>query len=182
MLGLRGAATADISFDSVTVPYDAILGGEEGHSPAIMRVLEGSRIGAAAVAIGVARGAITDALGYASERHAFGRSIDRFGAVRGMIGDAAVAIETARMMTYRAASLCDRGASIAREASLAKLAANRAAYLATKSSVQILGGNGYSREYSVERMYRDAQTLGICSGSDDLHRMLIARSLIGERS
>ncbi|HIA28431.1 MAG TPA: acyl-CoA dehydrogenase [Planctomycetes bacterium] len=182
MLGLRGAAIADISLEGVILPEDAMLGGEGGHSPAIMRTLERSRIGAAAVAIGVARGAITEALGYASERRAFGRTIDRFGAVRGMIGDATVAIETARMMTYRAASLCDRGATIAREASFAKLSANRAAYLATKSSVQILGGNGFSREYPVERMFRDAQTLGIYSGSDDLHRMLIARSLIGERS
>ena len=178
-LGMRGSGLADWTFNDVNLGGDAILGSEDNfHS--ISRVLEVMRLGAASVALGVGRGAITYALGYAGERRAFGRTIDRFGAVRSMFAEAATALEGARLMVYHTASLIDQGKSVAREASMAKLAASRAAYSATKSAVQILGGNGYSREYPVERMFRDAGSLELFAGNDALHRMLVARALIGE--
>lgn len=178
-LGLRGSGLASWTLSGTTVPQDALLGGEDNFG-SIARVLEVSRLGAAAVALGIGRGAITYALGYAGERRAFGRSIDRFGAVRSMFAEAATALEGARLLVYRTATLLSEGKPIAREASMAKLAAHRAAYLAAKNAVQVLGGNGYSREYPVERMYRDAESLEVFGGGDSLHRMLVARALIGE--
>lgn len=177
-LGGRGTGLADWAFARTPLPENALLGSEDGFQ-AIAAVLETSRLGAAAVALGVGRGALTYALGYAGERRAFGRTIDRFGAVRSMIAEAATALESARLLVYRSATLLGQGKSLARESSMAKLAASRAAYLATKNAVQILGGNGYSREYPVERMYRDAESLELLGGSDSLHRMLVARALIG---
>jgi len=177
-LGGRGTALADWSFAKAPLPESALLGAEDGFK-AIADVLVTSRLGAASVALGVGRGALTFALGYAGERRAFGRTIDRFGAVRSMIAEAATALESARLLVYRAAMLLAEGKSLAREASMAKLAASRAAYLATKNAVQVLGGNGYSREYPVERMYRDAESLELIGGSDSMHRMLVARALIG---
>ncbi len=178
-LGTRGTGLADWTFENAALDGNALLGTEDGFR-SIAPVLEASRLGIAAVALGVGRGAITYALGYAAERKAFGRSIDRFGAIRSMVAEAATALEAARLLVYRAANLLDDGKSVPRETSMAKLAASRAAYTATKSAVQILGGNGYSREYPVERMFRDAGSLEIHGGSDALHRMLVARALIGE--
>jgi alkylation response protein AidB-like acyl-CoA dehydrogenase len=178
-LGMRGAGLADWRLDGAMVAADGLLGAEDGF-PSIAPVLEASRLGIAAVALGLGRGAITYALGYASERKAFGRSIDRFGAIRSMVAEAATGLEGARLLVYRAATLLDQGSSVAREISMAKLAATRAAYAASKSAVQILGGNGYSREYPVERMFRDAECAEVLGGSDSLHRMLVARALIGE--
>ena len=178
-LGTRGTGLADWTFSNCALPADSLLGPEDGFT-SITSVLEASRLGAAAVALGVGRGAITYALGYAAERKAFGRSIDRFGAIRSMVAEAATSLESARLLVYRAASLLGEGKSVPRETSMAKLAASRAAYQATKSAVQILGGNGYSREYPVERMFRDAGSLEIHGGNDALHRMLVARALIGE--
>ncbi len=178
-LGGRGAGIADWTLDDARIPADALLGPEDGFR-SIAQVLEAGRLGTAAVAIGVGRGAITYAVGYAGERRAFGRTIDRFGAVRSMIAEAATALESARLLVYRAATLLDGGKSVAMEVSMAKLAASRAAYTAAKSAVQILGGNGYSREYPVERMYRDAECLELLGGGDSLHRMLVSRALVGE--
>ena len=178
-LGGRGTGLADWTFDGAALAGESLLGAEDGFR-SIAPVLEASRLGIASVALGVGRGAITYALGYAAERKAFGRSIDRFGAIRSMVAEAATDLEAARLLVYRAAHLLDEGNSVPRETSMAKLAASRAAYRATKSAVQILGGNGYSREYPVERMYRDAGSLEIHGGSDALHRMLVARALIGE--
>ena len=178
-LGVRGSGLADWSFEEAPLAADALLGSEDGFA-SIAPVLEASRLGVAATALGIGRGAITYALGYAGERKAFGRTIDRFGAIRSMVADAATGLEGARLLVYRAAQLLDEGKSVPRETSMAKLAACRAAYAATKSAVQILGGNGYSREYPVERMFRDAGALEILGGSDALHRMLVARALIGE--
>jgi len=177
-LGVRGAGLAHWRLTRAPLAADTLLGVEDGFV-SIAQVLETSRLGAAAVALGIGRGALTYALGYAGERRAFGRTIDRFGAVRSMIAEAATAIESARLLVYRAATLLGEGKSLAREASMAKLAASRAAYIASKNAVQILGGNGYSREYPVERMYRDAECLELLGGSDSLHRMLVARALTG---
>lgn len=181
MLGLRGCVPTEIAFEGCQLGADALLGGKPHNFEAVLQILATGRIAAAAIATGISRSAIDFALGYASERKAFGRTINRFEALRNMFADAAVGMEAGRLLTYRAASLHDSGKSFATEASMAKLHACESAYEATKSGVQILGGNGYSREYPSERMYRDAKTLEVVEASGDLHRRLIARALIGDR-
>ncbi|MDE0959877.1 MAG: acyl-CoA dehydrogenase family protein [Planctomycetota bacterium] len=181
VLGLRGSGFCDLQLDGVRIESQAALTGAIGW-PAISRVVEMSRLGAAAVVLGVARGAISHALQYASQRKAFGRSIDRFGSVRAMLAEAATGIESARLLLWRAAGLYDRGKSATREASMANLAAKQASYRATRDAVQVLGGNGYSREYPVERAYREVQTAVPFGGGEDLQKIIVARSLMGVRS
>ena len=182
LLGLRGAGLCELHLDGVRLDAGARLGqSDSGWSP-ISRVVDKSRLGGAAIALGLARGAISHALGYASQRVAFGRSVDRFGSIRAMFADAATAIEGARLILWRAAGLFDAGKAASREAAMANLAAKKAAYKATKDAVQILGGNGYSREYPVERAYRDVQAATPFGGGEDLQKILVSRSLTGAQS
>ncbi|MEM7164458.1 MAG: acyl-CoA dehydrogenase family protein [Planctomycetota bacterium] len=182
MLGMRGCGIAEVAFEECRVPASALLGEREQDFDAIRGILAAGRIGAAAIAAGVARSSIDYALIYAGERRAFGRSIDQFEAIRNMIADGRIAAEAGRLLTYNAAALRDAGSSYHMEASMAKLQSCEGAYKATKSAVQVLGGNGYSREYPVERMYRDAKTLEVLEAPAELHRRLVARALIGDKS
>lgn len=182
VLGLRGAGFCDLQFDGVKIDSTSHLCGGVSGWQGISRVAEMSRLAASAVVLGVARGAISEALGYASQRVAFGRTIDRFGSVRAMLAEAATAVESARLLLWRAANLYDAGKSAAREASMANLAAKQASYKATRDAVQVLGGNGYSREYPVERAYREVQTAVPFGGGEDLQKIIVARSLTGVRS
>ncbi|MEE8141718.1 MAG: acyl-CoA dehydrogenase family protein [Planctomycetota bacterium] len=180
MLGIRGSNVAEVAFEKCRLDSNALLGGKEKSFPAITRILECGRIAVAAIALGIARSAHEFALQYSGERTAFDQVIHRFEAIRNMFADAATSIEAGRLLTYRAACCRDAGQPFTREASMAKLFACKAAYDTTKNAVQILGGNGFSREYPVERMFRDAQTLEAFEATGELHRMLIARSVIGE--
>lgn len=182
LLGLRGAGLCDLSLDGVHLDAGSRLGKASAGWSAISGVVDKSRLGSAAVSVGVARGAINQALEYSSQRIAFRRSIDRFGSIRAMLAEAATAIEGARLMLWRAAGLFDRGKSASREAAMANLAAKQAAYQATRDAVQILGGNGYSREYPVERAYRDVQAAAPFGGGEDLQKILVSRSLTGAQS
>ncbi|MGE4619287.1 MAG: acyl-CoA dehydrogenase family protein [Planctomycetota bacterium] len=182
LLGLRGAGLCDLQLDGVQIAREARLArGDSGWST-ISKVVDKSRLGGAAVALGVARGAISHAMSYSSQRIAFGRSIDRFGSIRAMLADAATAVESARLMLWRAACLFDAGKSPSREAAMANLAAKKASYQACRDAVQILGGNGYSREYPIERAYRDVQSVAPFGGGEDLQKILISRSLTGAQS
>lgn len=181
-LGMRGCRMAEVAFEGCRLPATALLGDREGIFDGIAKILAGGRLAVAAIATGVGRRANEYALQYASERKAFGRTIDRFEAIRNMFADAATRTEAGRLLTYQAASRRDAGESFMTEASMAKLHASEAAYLTTKDAVQVLGGNGYSREYPVERMYRDAETLEVLGAPGDLHRRLISRVLIGDRT
>jgi alkylation response protein AidB-like acyl-CoA dehydrogenase len=182
LLGLRGAGFCNMNLDGVMMSADQHLKGSSEGWSAITKVIDTARLGAAAVSLGVARGAIAHALEYSSQRKAFGRSIDRFGAIRAMHAEAATAVEGARLLLWRAAGLIDAGKSAGREVSMANLAAKQASYKAARDAVQILGGNGYSREYPVERAYRDVQALVPFGGGEDLQKILVARSLAGVRS
>jgi alkylation response protein AidB-like acyl-CoA dehydrogenase len=174
LLGLRGTVAASVELQGCRVAADRSF-------EAVDSVRDYGRLGAAAVATGIARAAHDYSVGYAAERKAFGRSIDRFEAVQSLIANAATEIEASSLLTYRAASLDGDGA-FSRETSMAKLYASGAAYRATKNAVQILGGNGFSREYPVERMYRDAKTLEVLEATSDFHRRQIAGFVIGEGS
>jgi len=182
LLGLRGAGFCNMNLNGVMMSADQHLKGSSAGWSAITKVIDTARLGAAAVSLGVARGAIAHALEYSSQRKAFGRSIDRFGAIRAMHAEAATAVEGARLLLWRAAGLIDAGKSAGREVSMANLAAKQASYKATRDAVQILGGNGYSREYPVERAYRDVQALVPFGGGEDLQKILVARSMTGVRS
>ena len=182
LLGLRGAGFCNMNLNGVMMSADQHLKGSSAGWSAITKVIDTARLGAAAVSLGVARGAIAHALEYSFQRKAFGRSIDRFGAIRAMHAEAATAVEGARLLLWRAAGLIDAGKSAGREVSMANLAAKQASYKATRDAVQILGGNGYSREYPVERAYRDVQALVPFGGGEDLQKILVARSMTGVRS
>ena len=182
LLGLRGAGFCNMNLNGVMMSADQHLKGSSAGWSAITKVIDTARLGAAAVSLGVARGAIAHALEYSSQRKAFGRSIDRFGAIRALHAEAATAVEGARLLLWRAAGLIDAGKSAGREVSMANLAAKQASYKATRDAVQILGGNGYSREYPVERAYRDVQALVPFGGGEDLQKILVARSMTGVRS
>ena len=182
LLGLRGAGFCNMNLNGVMMSADQHLQGSSAGWSGITKVIDTARLGAAAVSLGVARGAIAHALEYSSQRKAFGRSIDRFGAIRAMHAEAATAVEGARLLLWRAAGLIDAGKSAGREVSMANLAAKQASYKATRDAVQILGGNGYSREYPVERAYRDVQALVPFGGGEDLQKILVARSMAGVRS
>jgi alkylation response protein AidB-like acyl-CoA dehydrogenase len=181
-MGLRSSVTGSINLTDCEVPAGNLLG-EEGMGLRIaLWTLDGGRVGIAAQAVGIAQGAFDEARRYAQTRSAFERPISAFQAVRFMLADMAVEIDAARLLAHRAASLKDASSGagdFAKEASMAKLYAsemcNRVAYRA----VQIHGGYGYSREYAVERHYRDARVTTLYEGTSEIQRLIIARKLLG---
>jgi len=179
-MGLHSSPTAMISLEDCRVPAENLLG-QEGRGAAIaLAGLDGSRIGIAAQAVGLSQKALELAVGYAKQREAFGKKIAEFQALQFMMADIATLVEAGRLLTYRAADLHDRGRAFGKEAAMAKLftseAANRIAYLA----LQIHGGYGYSKEYEIERIYRDARVLSIYEGTSEIQRLVIARKLLKE--
>lgn len=179
-MGLHSSPTAMVTLEDCRVPVQNRLG-EEGRGAAIaLAGLDGSRIGVAAQAVGLSQQALELAVRYAKQREAFGKKIAEFQALQFMMADIATLLEAGRLLTYRAADLCDRGRPFGKEAAMAKLftseAANKIAYLA----LQIHGGYGYSKEYEIERIYRDARVLSIYEGTSEIQRLLIARKLLKE--
>ncbi len=179
-LGMRASDTTELILEDVFVPAENRLGDEGGGFAMFMRVLDGGRIGIAALALGLAEAALDRAARYAGERKAFGRPIGAFQAVQFMIADMATEIEAARHLVYHTARLKDLGRPFSREASMAKLFASEAAMRAARNAIQVLGGNGYMAEYEVERIYRDAKLCEIGEGTSEVQRIVIARSLLGK--
>jgi alkylation response protein AidB-like acyl-CoA dehydrogenase len=177
-MGLHSSPTAMITLEDCRVPVQNRLG-DEGRGAAIaLAGLDSSRIGVAAQAVGLSQQALELAVSYAKQREAFGKKIAEFQALQFMMADIATLSEAGRLLTYRAADLCDRGRPFGKEAAMAKLftseAANKVAYMA----LQIHGGYGYSREYAIERVYRDARVLSIYEGTSEIQRLVIARKLL----
>lgn len=143
-----------------------------------MATLNGGRIGIGAQAVGIAQGALDASVSYARERVQFGKAISEQGAVQGMIADVGTRVEAARLLVYRAASLREKGVEHAREAAVAKLFASETAVSAARIGVQIHGGYGYTKAYSIERFYRDAKVCEIYEGTSEVQRLVIARSLL----
>ncbi|MBI4161691.1 MAG: acyl-CoA dehydrogenase family protein [Acidobacteria bacterium] len=179
-LGLRASATGEIRLEECAVPAGNLLG-EEGRGLAIaLHCLTVGRIGIAAQATGIAGAALEVARRYARERRAFGRRIAEFQAIQFMLADMATLVDAARLLTLRAASLRDQGSGeFVRESSMAKLFASEAANRVTYLALQVHGGYGYSREFPVERYFRDARATTIYEGSSEIQRMIIARQLLG---
>jgi len=181
-LGYRGPETCEIVLDDVAVPASGLLGGAEGRGlQQVLAALEKGRINIAARAVGVAQEAFDQALRYASDREAFGQKISGFQAVQCKLADMAMKLQAARLLTYWAASRADAGQRADLESGLAKVYASEVAYECAFTAMQVHGGYGYSKEFTVERLYRDAPLMVIGEGTNDILRTVIAESLIGGR-
>ncbi len=177
-LGIRASQTSELIFEGLHVPAENLLGEERKGFRIAMATLDGGRIGIAAQALGIAQRAFDLAVAYAQERHAFGKPIAQQQAIQWMIADMATRIESARLLTWKAAILKERGADASRACSMAKLHASETANFCADRALQIHGGYGYSAEYEVERLYRDARITTIYEGTSEIQRLVIARSFL----
>jgi alkylation response protein AidB-like acyl-CoA dehydrogenase len=176
-MGMTGSPTANMVFDNVRISADRRLGAEGDGLRIALAGLDSGRLGIAAVATGLAQGALDQALAYAQERETFGKRIIDHQGLAFVLADMEAAVQTARSMTLHAARLKDRGLPFSREASIAKLVATDNAMKVTTDAVQVLGGYGYTRDFPVERYMREAKVMQIFEGTNQIQRMVISRSL-----
>jgi short-chain 2-methylacyl-CoA dehydrogenase len=176
-MGWNASDTRPLAFDGARVPEDNLLGARGRGFHQFLETLDGGRIGVAAMGVGLAQGALDEALAYARERRAFGQPISKYQAIQAKLADVSTEIEAARLLTYKAAVLKDRGERFGLTAAQAKLKTGRLAVRATEEAVQIHGGYGYIEEYPVCRFYRDAKILTIGEGTDEVQQLVIARAL-----
>jgi butyryl-CoA dehydrogenase len=177
-MGLNSSLTAEIVLENCRVPAENLLWKEGKGASIALHCLDGSRIGIAAQSIGISQRAIDEALAYSKQRQAFGKSISSFQAIQFMLADSATRLEAARLLTYQAAYLKDQGKPFTKEAAMAKLFASEAANKIVYDALQIHGGYGYSREFMIEQLYRDARVLSIYEGTSEIQRMVIAREML----
>ena len=178
-LGLNSSVTNDLVIDGAYVGRDRLLHEEGKGFQVAMKTLDGGRIGVAAQAVGIAQAAYDVAREYAKERHAFGKAIAQFQAIQHKLADMSTEIDAARLLTYRAAWLKEQGLPHTEEGAKAKLFASEMARRQTGEAIQILGGYGYTKEFPVERYYRDAKITEIYEGTSEIQRLVIARSVLG---
>jgi alkylation response protein AidB-like acyl-CoA dehydrogenase len=176
-MGWNASDTRPLSFEDCRVPHDHLLGPAGQGFKQFLQTLDGGRIGVAAMGLGLAQGALDEALAYAKERIAFGKPISKYQAIQAKLADMSTEIEAARLLTYRAALEKDAGKPFGLTAAQAKLKTGRLAVRAAEEAVQIHGGYGYIEEYPVCRFYRDAKILTIGEGTDEVQQMVIARAL-----
>jgi alkylation response protein AidB-like acyl-CoA dehydrogenase len=178
-LGYKGTESCEVVLDDVRVPAANLLGGDEGRGlQQVLSALETGRINVAARSLGIAQAAYDAALGYARQREAFGQPIAGFQTIQTRLAEMATNIQAARLMVYWAAASADRGERMDMQAGMAKLFASETAATAALEAMRIHGGYGYSKEFVVERLYRDAPLMVIGEGTSDVMRMVIARALI----
>jgi alkylation response protein AidB-like acyl-CoA dehydrogenase len=177
-LGMRSSDTAELHLEDVDVPDDQRLGAVDHGFLDTLTILDKGRISIGALGVGLARGALEEASAYAKERKAFGKPISEFQAIAFMIADMATEVSAARLLVHRAASLAGSGQPFTREASMAKLFASEVAMRATSAAIQIHGGYGYTKDFPVERYYRDAKLCEIGEGTSEVQRMILARELL----
>jgi alkylation response protein AidB-like acyl-CoA dehydrogenase len=177
-LGMRASDTSEVIFDDCRVPADRLIGVEGQGFVNAMQVLDAGRIGIAALSVGLAQGAYEAGLAYAHERMAFGKTIDRFQAIQWKLADNATRIEAARLLTYRAACLKDKGDRMTLESAMAKLYASEIAVQAADDCVQIHGGYGFVKDYPAEKFFRDVKLTTIGEGTSEIQRLVIARHLL----
>ncbi|HEY6759945.1 MAG TPA: acyl-CoA dehydrogenase family protein [Baekduia sp.] len=180
-MGLTGSVTATVAFDDVRVARDRMIGAPGAGLGIALEALDSGRLGIAAVAVGVAQAALDHAVRYARERQAFGRAIIDHQGLGFLLADMAAAVASARATVLDAARRRDRGLPFSRAASIAKLVATDAAMRVTTDAVQVLGGNGYTLDYPVERLMREAKVMQIFEGTNQIQRMVIARDLARQR-
>ena len=180
-MGIRGSPTVELVFDNCEVPAENLLGNEGEGFKIAMKVLDNSRPGIAAQALGIAAGALDYAANYAQERMAFGKPIGQQQGIGFMLADMKTEVEAARLLLYEAARKCDEGAEdVTLWAAMAKLKCGDTAMSVATDAVQVLGGYGYSVEYPVERMMRDAKITQIYEGTQQIQRLVISRAVVGK--
>jgi len=178
-LGIRASSTAELVFEDCRIPRDNILGQPGEGLKIALATLDGGRVGIAAQALGIAKGAFDAATAYANERVQFGKPISAFQAIQWKLADMATEIDAARLLTYRAAWMKDQGIkSFGTQSAMAKLYASDVAMKATREAVQVFGGYGYVEEYPVERFYRDAKITEIYEGTSEVQKIVIARAVL----
>jgi alkylation response protein AidB-like acyl-CoA dehydrogenase len=177
-LGMRSSDTAELHLEDVEVPDEWRVGEIDAGFVNTLQILDKGRITIGALATGLARGALEESTAYAKERRTFGKAIAEHQAVAFMLADMATETAAARMLVHRAAALADQGRPFGREAAMGKLFASEAAMRATTRAIQIHGGNGYTRDYPVERYFRDAKLCEIGEGTSEVQRMVIAREVL----
>jgi alkylation response protein AidB-like acyl-CoA dehydrogenase len=178
-LGLRGQATAELTFDRVRVPASAMVGAVGKGFHVAMAALAKGRMSVAAGCVGIAQGALNAAVAYAKQREQFGRPIAAHQLVQSLLATIAVDTEAARMLVWRVADLIERGQPFATEASMAKLFASEAAVRAANNALQVFGGYGYIDEYPVGKYLRDARVMTLYEGTSQIQELLIGRALTG---
>jgi alkylation response protein AidB-like acyl-CoA dehydrogenase len=179
-MGLKGSPTHAVTYENVHVPAEYLIGDSGQGLHQTLTVLDGGRISIGALAVGLAQSAFDEALRYAKERHTFGSPIAQHQAIQWMLADAGTEIHTARLSVYHAAWLKANDLPFTKEAAMAKLFATEMAERVCRNAIQILGGYGYSREYPVERIYRDARLMTIGEGTSEVQRMVISRYILQE--
>ncbi|HYL80039.1 MAG TPA: acyl-CoA dehydrogenase [Candidatus Acidoferrum sp.] len=178
-LGLHSSDTAQLILEDAEVPVENLVGELHHGFLDILKILDGGRIGIAAMAVGLARGALEESVKYSKERQQFGRPISQFQAIQWKLADMATEIEAARLLTLRAASRRERGLSTTKESAMAKLFASEVGMRACNAAIQIHGGYGYLRDYPVERYFRDVKLTEIGEGTSEVQRLIISRELLG---
>jgi alkylation response protein AidB-like acyl-CoA dehydrogenase len=180
-MGLRASDTTDLIFEDCRIPAEDRLGNEGDGFLIAMTGLDGGRIGIAAQSVGVAQAAFDAAVRYSQEREQFGRPISKFQGLRWMIADMATEIEAARLLTFSAAEMKDRGENYTAQASMAKLFASEMVNRTTAKALQIHGGYGFIKEYPVERFYRDARVFTIYEGTSEIQRIVISNHILKDK-
>lgn len=174
-MGVRASATSELVFENCRIPRENLLGDLNAGYKIGMATLDGGRIGIAAQAVGIAQGALDEAVKYAKEREQFGRPIGKFQAIQWMLAEMATKIAAARNLVLRAAYLKDQGRPFSKESAMAKLYASRIAMEVANNALQIHGGYGYTKDYAVERFFREAKITEIYEGTSEVQRLVIAR-------
>jgi alkylation response protein AidB-like acyl-CoA dehydrogenase len=176
-LGLRGSHTAELIFEDCRIPKENLLGEKNLGFIGAMNILDRGRTAIGAMSVGIARGALEDSIEYAKQREQFGKPISKFQAIQWKIADMATEIDAARLLVYRAAYLEDKNIRFTKEASMAKLFGSRIAMNATREAIQIFGGYGYTKDYPIERYFRDIKLCEIGEGTSEVQHMVISRQL-----
>jgi alkylation response protein AidB-like acyl-CoA dehydrogenase len=177
-MGQRASGTVALSFDGCRVSADHLLGRRGAGYPIALSALGAGRVGIAALSLGLAEAAFAAGLAYAGERRAFGKALTEFQNTQFVLADCRTELDAAWLLAFRAAKLLDSGDKAAAETSMAKLFATETRGRVVDRMVQIHGGNGYSRDYPVERLYRDARVTRIYEGTSEVQRLVIARELV----
>ncbi len=177
-MGLKGSPTSAVTYEGVRVPAGYLLGNEGAGLKQTLVVLDGGRIGIAALSVGLAQAAFEEAVSYAKERRTFGHAIAEHQGISWKLAEAATQIQAARLMVYYAAWLKSQGQPFTKEAAMAKMFASEMAEQVCREAIQVHGGYGYSREYPVERIYRDARLMTIGEGTSEIQRLVIARHVL----
>ncbi len=177
-MGVRGSNTSEIILEDVRVPKENLLGDAKKGFNQFLYTLDGGRISIAALSVGIAQAAYEAALKYANERMQFGQTLSKFQSIQFKLADMAMEIELARNMVYKTAWLKDKGRAFSKESAFAKLYASETAVRTSNQAIQIHGGNGYMRDYKVERYLRDAKLMEIGEGTSEIQRLVIARQIL----